>query len=408
MEHKKGRFVRRGGMRQGVTVILVCCGLGCAVPAQAQLASDLELNEVLRTTLSYHGYGAEVADADVGDDGVLAALPSLSASRLQSDQRLGTDETEIALNLPFKSSRRRDVDADLGALQQSLQQVQQRYRAWFFSGLIRDAVWEHRLATLQLEQSRARAALILELEQRAALQADAGAIPGYAALLLTQERLDAELRVADGVARRRAAQAGFSALTGLPAVPKQIAETASLPAEPDYSQHPQLALLELGRDQQQALIALTDPAAADWNLALTARSLNGPGPTENQYGVAVDLPLTFIEVSSRASEVQRASLSRDFSLQRDSLRTGIRTQWITLSAEAQRLRERRELLLQSARIGQRIEAQLLTLRSSSEMEVELVIRRLLEVLERRSEAALIDAELQHNAARLRQTAGLAL
>ncbi|HCD57129.1 MAG TPA: hypothetical protein DEQ90_17020, partial [Halieaceae bacterium] len=188
-------------MRQGVTVILVCCGLGCAVPAQAQLASDLELNEVLRTTLSYHGYGAEVADADVGDDGVLAALPSLSASRLQSDQRLGTDETEIALNLPFKSSRRRDVDADLGALQQSLQQVQQRYRAWFFSGLIRDAVWEHRLATLQLEQSRARAALILELEQRAALQADAGAIPGYAALLLTQERLDAELRVADGVAR---------------------------------------------------------------------------------------------------------------------------------------------------------------------------------------------------------------
>ena len=408
MEHKKGRFVRRGGMRQGVTVIIVCCGLGCAVPAQAQLASDLELNEVLRTTLSYHGYGAEVADADVGDDGVLAALPSLSASRLQSDQRLGTDETEIALNLPFKSSRRRDVDADLGALQQSLQQVQQRYRAWFFSGLIRDAVWEHRLATLQLEQSRARAALILELEQRAALQADAGAIPGYAALLLTQERLDAELRVADGVARRRAAQAGFSALTGLPAVPKQIAETASLPAEPDYSQHPQLALLELGRDQQQALIALTDPAAADWNLALTARSLNGPGPTENQYGVAVDLPLTFIEVSNRASEVQRASLSRDFSLQRDSLRTGIRTQWITLSAEAQRLRERRELLLQSARIGQRIEAQLLTLRSSSEMEVELVIRRLLEVLERRSEAALIDAEIQHNAARLRQTAGLAL
>jgi hypothetical protein len=42
------------------------------------------------------------------------------------------------------------------------------------------------------------------------------------------------------------------------------------------------------------------------------------------------------------------------------------------------------------------------------MEVELVIRRLLEVLERRSEAALIDAEIEHNAARLRQTAGLAL
>ncbi|MEQ9463592.1 MAG: hypothetical protein RJQ10_08010 [Haliea sp.] len=374
---------------------------------QAQLASDLELGDVLSATLVHHGYNQE-AVIDAGGGGLLAALPSLSASRLQSDQRLGTDETELSLNLPFKSSRRHDLDDDLVGLQQSLQQIQQRYRAWFFSGLIRDAVWEHRLATLQLEQSRARAELLLELEQRAALQADAGAIPGYAALLLTQERLDAELAVADGVARERAAQASFSALTGLPALPARIVETSSQPVEPDYGQHPQLALLELGRDQQQALIALNDPAAADWNLALTARSLDGPGPAEKQYGVAVDIPLTFFEVGNRATQSQRAALSRDFTLQQDTLRTGIRQQWITLSTEAQRLRERRDLLLESARVGERIEAQLLALRSGSEVEVELVIRRLLEVLKRRSEAALIDAEIHRNAARLRQTAGFAL
>jgi hypothetical protein len=378
------------------------------MPVQAQLASDLALHEVLSATLVHHGYTAEAAAGPDGGNGLLAALPSLSASRLQSDQRAGTDETELSLNLPFKSRQRRDLDADLAALQDRLRETQQRYRAWFFSGLIRNAVWEHRLATLELEQSRARAELLLELEQRAALQADAGAIPGYAALLLTQERLDAELAVADGLARQRAAQAGFVALTGLPAVPERLEEATPQPEAPDYREHPQLALLALDREQQRALIALSDPAAVDWNLALTARSLDGPGPAEHQYGLAVELPLGFFEVDNRAGQAQRAALGRDFTRQRDTLRTSIRQEWIALSTEARRLRERRELLLASARVGERIEAQLLALRSGSEVEVELVIRRLLEVLERRSEASLIDAQIAYNAARLRQTAGLPL
>ncbi len=395
-------------MRQQYICAIVFSALCCAAPVQAQLASDLALHEVLTATLVHHGYTPEAAAESGEGGGLLAAVPSLSASRLQSDQRAGTDETELSLNLPFKSLQRRDLDEDLATLQGSLQETQQRYRAWFFSGLIRDAVWEHRLATLELEQSRARAELLLELEQRAALQADAGTIPGYAALLLTQERLDAELAVADGLARQRTAQAGFVALTGLPALPARIIEATPHPREPDYSQHPQLALLALDREQQRALIALNDPAAADWNLALTARSLDGPGPAEHQYGLAVELPLAFFEVDNRAGQAQRAALGRDFTQQRDTLRTGIRQEWIALSTEAQRLRERRELLLQSARVGERIEAQLLALRSGSEVEVELVIRRLLEVLERRSEASLIDAQIEYNAARLRQTAGLPL
>ena len=400
--------MRQGGMRQPFFRALVFSALCCTVPVQAQLASDLALHEGLNATLVHHGYTAEVSAESDGGNGLLAALPSLSASRLQSDQRAGTDETELSLNLPFKSLQRRDLDENLAALQDNLRETQQRYRAWFFSGLIRNAVWEHRLATLELAQSRARAELLRELEQRAVLQADAGAIPGYAALLLTQERLDAELAVADGLARQRAAQAGFVALTGLPAVPARIVEATPQPEAPDYSGHPQLALLALAREQQQALIALNDPAAVDWNLALTARSLDGPGPAEHQYGLAVEVPLGFFEVDNRAGQAQRAALGRDFSRQHDTLRTSIRQEWIALSTEAQRLRERRELLQASAQVGERIEAQLLALRSGSEVEVELVIRRLLEVLERRSEASLIDAHIEYNAARLRQTAGLPL
>lgn len=385
----------------GVTVL-------CAALAHAQLATDLELHEVLSATLTHQDGGSAPAVEPASADGLLAGLPSLSASRLQSDRDFGTDETEIALNLPFKSGQRRNLDETLVALETRSREAVARYRAWYFSGLIRETVWEHRLAELQLEQAGERVQLLSELEQRASLQVRAGALPQYAALLLVQERLDAELAVVDGLARRNAAQAGFSALTGLPAVPAEIVEQAGAPADPAYADHPQLALLALAREQQQALIALGEPATADWNVSVVARSLEGPGPTDYQYGMAVDIPLTIFTVQNQASRTQRAVAGRDFALEADTLRASIRQRWVTLSAEAVSLRQRRELLQHSARVGEQIEAQLLGLRAGTEVEIELLIRRLLEVLARRSEAALIDSDIQLNTARLRQTAGIPL
>ena len=66
------------------------------------------------------------------------------------------------------------------------------------------------------------------------------------------------------------------------------------------------------------------------------------------------------------------------------------------------------MLEASAQLGERIEAQILSLRTSNEVEVELVLRRLMDVLDRRSELALIEPEMRRNAARQRQIAGQSL
>ncbi len=392
-------------------LLAVCIGAGGSVvvgTVQAQQASTLSLQEVLAATLVHHGEGeAEAADASAGA-GILGGLPVLSALHVQSDLDRGTDETEVSLNLPVKSGRRRRLDNSLSGLETRLDQANRDYRAWYFSGLIRETVWAHRLAGVQIEQARERVTLLSELEARAQLQVRAGSTPEYSLLLTGQERLDAELLLADREAAQREAALRFQALTGLPTVPADIAETAALPERPNYATHPRLMLLELGQAQSQAVAGLSEPQAANWNLALVARDFAGPAQDERQYGLAVDVPLGMLEVRNRGAESQKAAVQRDAARQRDEARLEIRSEWQTLRSDAERLRTRRRLLEESVRLGEQIEAQLLSLRTGNEVEAELVLRRLIDVLDRRSELALIESEIHRNAARQRQVAGQSL
>ncbi|MEQ8516262.1 MAG: hypothetical protein RIC38_11705 [Chromatocurvus sp.] len=388
-------------------LLLGACLLACST-SMAQQASDMSLGEVLAATLAHHADGRPPeTDASAGG-GLLAGLPVLSALHVQSDLARGTDETEVSLNLPLKSGQRRRLDASLAGLEGRLENATQGYRAWYFSGLIREAVWAHQLATGQVDQARERVRLLTELESRARLQTQAGTTPEYVLLLTGQERLDAELQLADREAARRESALRFRALTGLPAVPSDLTETIPVPERPAYSAHPRLMLLELGLEQTSALAALSDPQSANWNLSLVARDFAGPGEDERQFGVAVDVPLGLIDVKNRGVESQKAAARRDFARQRDEARLDIRREWQSLQSDAERLRTRQSLLRQSARLGEQIETQLLSLRTSNEVEAELVLRRLLEVLDRRSELALIESEIHRNAARQRQAAGLPL
>lgn len=392
-------------------LLVVCLGAGVSVVvgmAQAQQASNMSLPEVLAATLAYHGEGeTEAADAGAGA-GILGGLPVLSALHVQSDLERGTDETEVSLNLPVKSGLRRRLDNSLSGLDARLDQANRDYRAWYFSGLIRETVWTHRLAGVQIEQARERVKLLSELEARAELQVRAGSTPEYTLLLTGQERLEAELLLADRQAAQREAALRFQALTGLPAVPADIAETTPLPERPNYATHPRLLLLELGRAQSRAVAGLSDPQAANWNLALVARDFAGPAQDERQYGLSVDLPLGMLDVRNRGAESQKAVAQRDAARQRDEARLEIRGEWQALRSDAEHLRTRQRLLEESARLGEQIEAQLLALSTANEVEAELVLRRLIDVLDRRSELALIELEIHRNAARQRQAAGQSL
>ena len=79
-----------------------------------------------------------------------------------------------------------------------------------------------------------------------------------------------------------------------------------------------------------------------------------------------------------------------------------------LSAEAALLQRRQDLLGEAVALTDRIQAQLERLDATNEMESEVLLQRLLDVLDTRAEASLTDALIGQNQARLRQAAGRSL
>jgi outer membrane protein TolC len=402
------RWVCRWLQVLGVSALLALPAVGQS-PATGYQASEMTLADALAAALSRYPQPTAPDLSGAGDpDGLLAALPVFSATHAQSDLgNRGTDETELFFTLPLKSGQRRALDSDLRRLETRFEAATSAYRAWFFSGIIREAVWSHRLAEVQAEEARQQVQLLADLQQRMRLQVEAGTVPEYAALLVEQERLDARGRLIDFESAAREAARHFRVLSGLPLVPATIAENAPSTA-PDYAAHPRLVSLLLGREQSEALIGLSEPGAANWSLALMARDFAGPGPDERQYGVSMEIPLSLFRVSTRANRSQREAARREYSLQRDQVLLDIRQGWESLLTTRERLQAQRDLLVSSVALGERIEAQLMSLRTSNEVEAELVLRRLIEILDRRAQLAVAEVELGRNAARQRQMAGLPL
>ncbi|HKK22424.1 MAG TPA: hypothetical protein VJ947_01965, partial [Pseudohaliea sp.] len=235
-----------------------------------------------------------------------------------------------------------------------------------------------------------------------------GAVPRYTALITRRSLVDAELAV-DQARRGLAREEGiFLELTGLAAVPGDLAEAGTVPEIPAWESHPALRRLEAARAEEASILALSAPATASWNLSLVARELDNPGLTQDQYGVAVEMPLNFLGTQSSSNRSQQGSARRDYLLARDQLWLDLRRRWDTLRSEARHLDRRRELLTEAAALADRIEAQVTALEASNEIEAELRLQRLLDVLDTRAALARTDALIGRNAARLRQAAGRTL
>jgi hypothetical protein len=356
-----------------------------------------------------------VARADtLGEDALpeagswLAGLPSVMVAYYDSTEDQGTDEAEVILNLPFKSPARRRLDAGFEALDGGLAGASEAHRRWVYSGLVRERAWDHQLAVLRLAAAEEKRTLLETLSARIQRLAERGAVPVYQGLIVERERLAAELEAATLASERDAARAAWATLTGTGDVPGDLSEPGSAPDAPDYAAHPALLLLDRRNDQQQQLLALDAPQNADWNLGLVARDFDGPGFDDRQFGLSVELPLGFPGIQNTGNLSARRAVSRDYLLERDRLSLALRSEWEALRAEAELLQRRRQLLGEAVALADRIEGQLERLDATNEVESELLLQRLLDVLDTRAEASLTDALIGRNQARLRQAAGRSL
>ncbi len=338
----------------------------------------------------------------------LSATPSLTASYIDSQESLGTDETEVIFNLPIKSRNRRQLDKRLTRVSIQFETAGTEYRRWVYSGYVRERAWATRLAVVRLEAARDKLKMLAALADRSSQLAKSGALPVYASLIVERERLGAALELDARRADAERSRADFAALTGLPDIPSDLSGQAPVPPTLEYASHPAMRRLEREREQEAALLALSAPDTASWNLAFIARDFDGPQLNEDQYGLQIEMPLNFLGTQTTANSSQTRSAQRAYLLARDELWLKLKQQWDAARVEAQRLEHRQALLTEAVAVGERIETHILALRASNEIDGEILLQRLLDVANTQAELAVTAALAGRNRARLRQAAGWAL
>jgi hypothetical protein len=185
-------------------------------------------------------------------------------------------------------------------------------------------------------------------------------------------------------------------------------EVATAVEQPSFVTHPLLRDLDIAYAMEMATSTATDQNRTNWNLALLARRFEGPENNENQYGLEVQIPISFLGSRNVSKEANVVQIRRHYQLQRDQTLLQLRDTWLSLERKRSELQEEARLLQESEEAYSRMEALLTQLQSTSEIESELLFNRLLEIQDRRTRLRLLPALLGRNNARLNQAAGESL
>jgi hypothetical protein len=338
----------------------------------------------------------------------LAGLPSLSLSYLGSEERFGTDESEVSINMPVKSSRRRSADDKLKALSVEQDEVGLAQRQLYYSGLIREAVWSYRLADTRRRYASDKRVLLLEMERRQKDLFAASAASQYPLLLLQTELLDVQIAQEDYLHDTRQWLQRYSQLTGLATLPTDIRETAPVEAGLQPAGLPRLRMLELGHRQVRQLLRANSAQADNWNLSLTAKNLQTDNYDEQQYGVGLEIPLSGLNVARQSDNAAWRSSERAYLLARDQLLNQSHANWERLRNVHETLSNKQRLLEQSQQLASRIAKQLAQLQASNEIAQEIVLRRMMDAIDTQAAVAINQTLIEQNNAMLRQAAGISL
>jgi hypothetical protein len=379
-----------------------------AGPVVAQSISELTMADALAAAVSNHTADEFGNSPPYQASAWLAGLPTISVTYLGSDERMGTDETELSVNLPVKSGQRRSADRQLDALTVQLDEAGLLQRKLFYSGLIREAVWSYRLADTRRRFVADKRRLLAELEDRQRQLLAANATSEYSVLLLQMEMVQAEIAEQDNAQEARLWLARYQQITGLTSLPAESREPAVTSESFRGDQHPQLQALALAHHQRLQVLRATSAQAEDWNVSVTARNFDNPGFDEQQYGLGVEIPLSAIPLSRQTDNTEWRAAQRDYALARDQQLVALKTSWEQLLNQRATLTQKQGLLQHSAELAGRISDQLALLRDSNEIAQEIVLRRMMEAIDNRSDVAVNQILIDQNNAMLRQAAGTSL
>ena len=249
--------------------------------------------------------------------------------------------------------------------------------------------------------------LLEQLVERQQTLFEARSASRYSMLVAQQELARARLAKNDQQQSLAQWRQRYRQLTGMGSLPAAIEEPA-LSGDNPWHSHPELKLLELAWEQQRARIQASSAKAAPWNLSLRAVNLDNPQLEENQYGLALEVPLSVFDTGAESSRSEWQQGAREFAQKRDELQLALDGRWQQLTRESDYLAQRQALLDDAQAVGKQLIGETRSLLSQNEIGSEIWIRRLLESLDIEAEAAINAVLIGQNRARRRQAAGVPL
>ncbi len=351
-------------------------------PSWAQSIRDMSLKEVLAVSMERSSSeNGSIEQTRYRSSSWLAALPSVSLSYLNSDDQKGTDEAELSLNLSIKSAGQRRIDKKLQALADEYEAISFRQKSVYFSGFIREAIWSHKVAEVQRQSAGHKSQLLNQLAEQYQDLFRAKSISEYSLLRVQKEWFDAQLKELEYQQELQRWLQQYRAITGLGSVPDDIGEDLINVTSVSLEQHPQHRLLTVAWSQKQQMMLASGNQSAPWKVALTAKNVDSPDFQDDQYGIGVEIPLSFVKMSSETQKGEWQRERQSFDSSRDELRLELQRRWNMLVNDSTVLRKKSELLVRSSELTERLAQQSKVFRALKEIGEELVLRQLIDAVD---------------------------
>ncbi len=391
--------------------ILLSIGVTQPIYAKIDTTAELTLADVLKATLANNTITQNTTTSSANNTSWLASNPKLALSYLQSSLTTGTDEAEISLSLPIKSSQQRKIDKQLIQAKQVTQSLLVTNQKLQYSGLIREQVWAVKIAEKQLETLQQKLVFLQKLEQQYQTLFNNSAATKYPLLLIQQEKITTKIAQLEQQQQLNSLHNQYHALTGLTKLPKRISEVKladNFQLNALLTTHPLIKNLEQQWFEHQQRLLLADNNSEAWSLSLTAKSLNNTIVDEQQLGIAAEMPLNFFNIKNQVVSNEWAQAQGDYLLTRSLLLINLKNELQTLLSQQVFLEKKQQLLTQAKAISKDIISETQLLVAADQIEQGQAIRRMLNAFNTKAEFSLNQLLLLKNNAMLRQAAGLSL
>ncbi|PKG74652.1 metal transporter [Shewanella sp. GutCb] len=388
--------------------------------SNSELPPLLEISQA-RLNSSQHN-GTQLNDEyalELSSSSWLSGLPSIGLSYLGSLDNGNSYEQEVSLNLPLKSLGLRSSDKQLKQLTQSIQGQQIALQGLYISGLLRQSIWDHRIASMKLMQLDRKIKLLEKLHTQQKILTDVGELPLANQLLLERELVDIELEQINLKQQQAEALSLFSQLTGRHEMPTKIdessrpifdAHSSTLTAfNTALAQHPLWQLQTLQQQQQLLVIKSQQAGERDpWTLSLTAKNTKDDQLDDQQLGLGITVPLGFSSALSQSELSTWQQAHSEQNLNRDRIYLQLTTQTEKLAKQQQKLLDQQVLLKRGLSLSRTITEELAKVKEQNQISYEIWLRRYMDALDTESRLVLNQVTQQQLHSQQLQALGISL